>query len=252
LQRLIGSTKWPVELQIAYGIILGSSLSSFIWEIDWTPVTPEPFSKVYFPLFTTMAALAFCIDLHVSPKHYPIALTTSFIGAVGSMWGIPLLGVNAGSLLTAFAIAVVSNLYARYVPPYVSLVGLIPGILLLVPGAMGIRAFFTLSLIDPTSGVAITLGVLLIAIQLAVAVVLGNAVVPLRGITGSNSTNYDSRLRVGIHEIDSPQTGIAALFRFRWRTPRSSDTLAAMLRQQHSEEEEEERLRNTPASIKTE
>jgi uncharacterized membrane protein YjjB (DUF3815 family) len=195
-------------------------------------VVTHPFGASYFPLFTIMAALAFAIDLHVSPKHYPIALTTSFIGGCGSKWGVAYLGVHAGTLLTALVIALVSNLYARYVPPYVSLVGLIPGILLLVPGAMGIRAFFTASLLDPASGVGIILGVMLIAIQLAVAVVLANSLVPLRGAFPGSA--YDNRMRMKVKpkKWHTLQAFFRDLFRFQWRTPKSGDTLGEMLREQ--------------------
>jgi hypothetical protein len=50
---------------------------------------------------------------------------------------------------------------------------------MMVPGAMGINALFTLSMIDPESGLTVMVAVFMTAVQLAMAVVIANAFVPL-------------------------------------------------------------------------
>jgi len=53
---------------------------------------------------------------------------------------------------------------------------------MMVPGAMGVNALFTLSLVDPESGLIVMLAVFFTAIQLAIAIVIANAIIPLPSV----------------------------------------------------------------------
>ena len=92
-----------------------------------------------FPIFAMIAGVSFSLDLQVEPRHTPISLITAFVGATCARFLKPLLGEQSGSLISGIAVVLCSNFFANLIPPHVEMVGMVPGILMLVPGALGIR-----------------------------------------------------------------------------------------------------------------
>lgn len=96
----------------------------------------------------------------------------------GSEWLGPVLGVGAA----AFVLALVSNLIARLRRRPASTM-LTPGILLLVPGTMGLRAILRLVEHDVVAGVDGFFEAVLVATSLAAGVLIANVVVrPRQGL----------------------------------------------------------------------
>jgi len=193
-------------LQLTYGIILGATVMDYLFSVDHSPLLVEPLSPYFFPLFATLGGLGYCVSFQAGPSVIPIALVSAAIGGASSAWIIPAFGRTLGPLIGSTILALMSNLYARLVWPHVSLVALLPGtyarehagtrvaavsfscllprvgIIMMVPGAMGVNALFTLSLVDPESGLIVMLAVFFTAIQLAIAIVIANAIIPLPSV----------------------------------------------------------------------
>jgi uncharacterized membrane protein YjjB (DUF3815 family) len=115
----------------------------------------------------------------------------------------------AGTLLGGLALGLISNFYARFWKPHITLTALIPGkhqqqpkqvvhhshllslslslslsgigILMMVPGALGVRGLSTISLGDPVAGFSFVVLMFLVALQLSVAMILSNTFLPVRG-----------------------------------------------------------------------
>lgn len=118
-------TEWLAQW-LAVGLILGLRVASLIFHVD--DVTPsDPINLGFFPLFALLAGWAFCTDCQLPPGRMPIGLFTSLVGAVFSLFVIPLLGDMAGTLLGGLVLGLISNLYARLFKPHISLTALIPG-----------------------------------------------------------------------------------------------------------------------------
>ena len=93
--------------------------------------------------------------------------------------GARLAGTEVGMLAAAFATGAAGNLYARWLGrPAAVLV--VPGILMLVPGSLGVRSVATLLARDVTSGVELAMTLLTLAGALAAGLLIANLVIPPR------------------------------------------------------------------------
>jgi hypothetical protein len=96
--------------------------------VDHTPLAAAtPFSVYLFPLFATLGGLSHCIQFQAGPAIIPITLISAGIGGASSAWIIPAFGRSLGPLISGTFLALVSNLYARFIWPHVSLIALLPG-----------------------------------------------------------------------------------------------------------------------------
>jgi uncharacterized membrane protein YjjB (DUF3815 family) len=101
------------------------------------------------------------------------------IGYVGSRSGTAWLGSQMGVLVGAFALGVVSNLYARFMDRP-AMVLQVPAVFLLVPGSLGFRGMSSLLDKDTMSGVETLFAMFVVAIAIASGLLIASAVVSPR------------------------------------------------------------------------
>jgi uncharacterized membrane protein YjjB (DUF3815 family) len=127
-----------------------------------------------------IATLSFGVMLGLPKEKLPIALAS---GAL--VWGVtaltrPLPGVHA-AFLNALVLAIGANAWARVTRKPAQLF-LMPGMLLLVPGALSFRSLDTLLSGDAVGGIAGMADVTLIAGALVMGLLVANVALPPRKV----------------------------------------------------------------------
>lgn len=105
-----------------------------------------------------------------------LAVVVAFLGA---RLGSALLGAQLGVFVGAFLLSVVSNGFAR-VMNRPAVVASAPGVLMLVPGAIGFRSMAAFSGHDAMGGVALAVEMILVAAALVTGTLLANVALPPR------------------------------------------------------------------------
>jgi len=113
------------------------------------------------------------------PKQIGWIVLACVIGYVGSRAGTAWLGSQMGVLVGAFALGVLSNLYARYLDRPAQVVQ-VPAVFLLVPGSMGFRGMTSLLDKNTLSGVDTLFAMFVVAIAIVAGLLVSNAVIPPR------------------------------------------------------------------------
>ena len=177
--RLAGVTM--TFLGIGGGLALGAALGSRLWDVGPNPL-PVPL-----PAWTEWVALAIA----------PLALTVLFrarfreagwiVGAgalafLAARLGTLAWGPEIGTFTGAVVAGVAANVYAR-ARRRVAAVPLVPAIILLIPGSIGLRSISSLIARDVVTGVALAFTLVLAAVALAAGLLFANiAVSPRRGL----------------------------------------------------------------------
>lgn len=115
------------------------------------------------------------------PRDLPIIVGIGAVAFAASRWGGELLGAQLGVAAAAFVVAAASNLFSRLADRPATIL-LVPGIMLLVPGSLGVRSVAALLGQDTASGVEQAFAALMIALALVAGMLLANAVVPPRKV----------------------------------------------------------------------
>lgn len=166
-----------ILLSIAFGVALATRIIGD---------TTAPAEAAQLPRWTIIPALlaaplAFCVMFRAPFARYWIMLLCGGGAITGSLIGAGLLGPELGSVLGAFITAGLANLYARRTKKPAS-VGLVPGVLLLVPGSVGLRGFASLAQDNVVSGIDTAFSALLIAASIVAGLILANATIPARRV----------------------------------------------------------------------
>ncbi len=133
-------------------------------------------------IVTLGAAIAFSVNLAVPPRYVPAAVVSGFIA-----WSVSIVSARyfAPGALAAFVGALATGLYTNLmarVTDRPAQVFLVPGIVMLVPGAFGFLSFEQLLRGDPAMGTAHMFQTLLTAAALVTGTLLANASFPPRKI----------------------------------------------------------------------
>jgi len=138
-------------LQLTFGIEAGVKLGEVL--LNTQPgLKSDPLANYWNYIATFICAVAFAILLRVPPKQMWSVFVASYLGTIGGQYGTIWLGKSIGAFLGAFLICVFGNFYARAVQKSVSAVPVIAGILLLVPGSLGVKALNALAHGDAQTG----------------------------------------------------------------------------------------------------
>lgn len=174
--RLAGALVKLVGL--GFGIALGTRAASALGAAP-PPPPSEPWHAVAIAAAVAVAALAFAVLLHARRRDAPLIVLSCAIAFLGARVGASWLGPELGAFVGALGLVASSNALASIVrrPPSVLIV---PGLLLLVPGSVGLRS--VLSLLDSAVVPAVDTAfkMLLVAVALAGGVLVGNLAVPPR------------------------------------------------------------------------
>ena len=164
-------------LAIGFGLALGSRLQSLVGAAAVTaPIAALPAWTELIALL--VAPVALTVLFRARPRDLWVILGSGILAFAVARAGSRL-GGEVGMLLAAFALGVAGNLYAR-VFRQPAAVPVVPGLIILVPGIMGVRSIGTLIARDVVSGMELMFTLVVLTTALAAGLLLANLVVPPR------------------------------------------------------------------------
>jgi uncharacterized membrane protein YjjB (DUF3815 family) len=177
--RLAGAL--VVILKLALGVLVGKVVAGWLgWtdagSLEWASVVPPLW--VQWPALL-LAGLAFAVLFNVRYRDIYLAVLAAFTGYVVSRVGVILGGVEFGVLLAALVVGLLGNLLGRWLRRPASLVR-VPGIILLVPGALGYRTVANVLLGANSNPQETGLLVAILVIALVGGLLIGNTIIPPR------------------------------------------------------------------------
>jgi len=174
--RLVGAL--VTFLQLGVGIGVGTHVA------EWLFGQPAGSAGLSLPSWTLAPALlvtslSLVVLFRARPRDLPLVLLTAGLAYFGARAGTHWLGPELGVAVGAWLVGVASNLSARWLDQPTA-IGLVPGLLLLVPGSLGLRSLQALMARDVLGGVEGGFTVFLIAISLVTGLFLANLSVASR------------------------------------------------------------------------
>ncbi|MFT5583998.1 MAG: uncharacterized membrane protein YjjP (DUF1212 family) [Cognaticolwellia sp.] len=166
-----------VLLQLGLGCALGLSMASAVLDPALGPVAAAP-DWLRWPVVLT-AGVSFAILFQARKADLLWIVVAAVIAVQGTGLAVELLGPRAGPGIGAFLVALFSNAQAR-IRDLPASVTLVPGILLLVPGAIGFRSMQALTQAQTLLGLSSLVEMLVIAAALVGGLLAANAVFSAR------------------------------------------------------------------------
>jgi len=165
-------------LAIGFGLALGARLEPLVGAAAVaSPVSPLPGWTEALALALTPCALT--VLFRARPKD---VFVIAFAGAVAygtQRFAGGVAGPEIGMLVAAFAVGLVGNLHARF-NHRPAAVAVVPSLILLVPGSLGVRSVAALVAKDVVPGIEALFTLVVLAAALAAGILLANFVVPPR------------------------------------------------------------------------
>lgn len=163
---------------IAFGVALGNALAGRLFgpspNVLMAPVPP------WFNLAALLlASLGFLVLLKAEPRDAPWFVLVGALAFYASQFGARLFGPELGSFVGAFAVGVASNILARMLDRP-SQVYQVPGILLLVPGSVGVRSLAALMNREVVPGIETAFTMVVIAVSIVSGILISNVVLQRR------------------------------------------------------------------------
>lgn len=168
-------------LKLVLGVMVGSVMAEWLgWKVGGglqigTSLPPD---WLQWPILL-LSGLAFAVLFNVRYRDIYLAVLAAVTGYAVSRTGVIFGGVEFGVLLAALVVALSGNLLGRWLRRPASLVR-VPGIILLVPGALGYRTLTGALLnTNPDSQETVLFATILV-VSLVGGLLLGNTIVPPR------------------------------------------------------------------------
>lgn len=130
-------------------------------------------------LCLVLSCLGLAVELRVRPADVWVVFVSGGLAFYGARLGTGWLGSALGASVAAFGLGVFSNGYARFLGRPAA-VPIVPGILLLVPGAMGFRSVTSFLAADVVAAVGTAFEVALVAIALTGGLLMAGLALPPR------------------------------------------------------------------------
>ena len=165
-------------LGIAFGIALGAKTAALaIGAPHSSAVTELPAWTLWVALL--VSPLCFAVLLKAATRDVPWVVAAGIVAFEAARVGSNALGPELGAFAGGLIAGIGSNWYARLTnrPAQIALV---PGLLLLVPGSVGLRSLASLLDRDVTVGVESAFRMVLIAVSLVAGILIANVVSPRR------------------------------------------------------------------------
>ena len=163
-------------LLIGFGVAMGSQLVTLALGDQPAMVRPEQLPGWTWWLALVGAPLGFAVLFRAHARDVGWILMAGALGIAGSRAGSAAFGPELGAFVGALSVGVASNLYAYWLRRPAS-VTLVPGILLLVPGAIGFRSLSSLLDREVVTGMETAFTMVLIAAGLVAGLLLANVLV---------------------------------------------------------------------------
>ncbi|KAJ3085712.1 hypothetical protein HK102_013899, partial [Quaeritorhiza haematococci] len=126
-----------VSMLLGFGLTIGTRL--MIWNTrDVAAKSCSPVPQYFiFLLFLPLTSCMFML-MQASPRQLPIMISITAVGYGVSFFARQLLNPDSASVIAAFVVGLLSNLYAR-MTRQMAIVPIVGGIMLQVPGSIGVR-----------------------------------------------------------------------------------------------------------------
>lgn len=177
--RLAGAL--VVLLKLALGVLVGSVIAGWLgWTtagtLQWGAASPPDW--FHWPALL-LAGLAFAVLFNVRHRDIYLAVLAAVTGYAMSRAGVIIGGVEFGILLAALVVALLGNLLGRWLRRPASLIR-VPGIILLVPGALGYRTVTNVLLQSNPNPQETAMFAAILVVALVGGLLIGNTIVPPR------------------------------------------------------------------------
>jgi uncharacterized membrane protein YjjP (DUF1212 family) len=165
-------------LGIAFGIALGAKTAELIMG------TPHSSAVIQLPSWTLLLSilvspLGFAVLLKAEPRDVPWIVAAGIVAFAGARVGSNAFGPELGAFLGGLMTGIGANWYAR-ITNRPAQIALVPGLLLLVPGSVGLQSLASLLDRDVQVGVETAFRMVLIAVSLVAGILIANVVSPRR------------------------------------------------------------------------
>jgi uncharacterized membrane protein YjjP (DUF1212 family) len=167
-----------VFMALTFGTAVGKALASLLPGVTFVGA-PEALPGWAEAPATLVCALCLAVLFQARPMDTGWITVSAVTAILGSHLGTTLLGSQLGGFVAAFTLGVAGNTFGRVLGRS-SLIFLIPGITMLVPGSVGYKSLSALLEHDVVSGVNTAFTMSLIAISLLAGLLLSNLVVSPR------------------------------------------------------------------------
>ena len=163
---------------MAFGVVIGQRLLS-----GWLDV-PASAASIPLPGWTIVPALliipgALMVMFQARPRDWLVMAVAVAVAMASARFGSAALGPELGACLGAVAVGITANAYSRWTN-HAAAVIMLPGVIILVPGSLGLRSFSSGLSQSVESGLAGVVSMLAIATGIAVGLLLGHAILPPR------------------------------------------------------------------------
>lgn len=169
-------------LGIGFGVALGERLVALMLG-ELPDIAARPFPSWALPIAIAVAGLAFAVILQAERRDVLRIVIIGLVAVAAGRVGARLLGLELGAFVGAVAVGIIGNLFSRR-RNRPSLILIVPGILMLVPGTIGFRSISALLEAQVVTGVGTLFRMLLTAVAIASGLLIADLVSPTRRLTG--------------------------------------------------------------------
>lgn len=162
-----------VLLELVVGVALGERAATALVHVRTGLPVPLPEYANWIALVSSSIGVAVFVQAQL--RAFGWILGACVVGYVGSRYGTAWLGPQMGVLVGAFALGVLSNLYARVIHRPAQVVS-VPAVLLLVPGSMGLRGMTSLLDKETLTGIETVFAMFIVATAIVAGLLIANAV----------------------------------------------------------------------------
>ena len=168
-----------VLLKLGFGTAVGLELARLCGfdQPPGVPAVPLPVWAEWLAL--VIAGWSFALLFKTARRDYPLVMAASWLGYLSTRLGGILFGSEFGVFLAGIIIGVVSNAYARIRNRPGALIR-VPGIILLVPGSIGLKSLYFVFQRDVYQGLDTSFSLAVILISLVAGLLFGNVLLPPR------------------------------------------------------------------------
>lgn len=163
---------------LAFGLVLGGMAGqAIVGPVELTAASPRPAWLPFAGLLAAACGLMMLIQAHKRDWFWilMVSLIAWIGGGLGGWLEAPIIGAFAGGL----AVGLAGNLFVRLSRRPSSILH-IPGLILLVPGSIGLRSLATLLQHDVVAGVETAILAGIIAVALTTGMILASVLIPPR------------------------------------------------------------------------
>ena len=176
--RLAGAVM--VLLVIGFGILLGQAVvERTVGIVPLVPASDLPWYMDFVSVFIASVCMAVLFQAHM--RHAWVMILAGMMAFLIARYGTLYFGPEVGVLCAAVVVGSSSNLYARFFDRPATVM-MLPGLIILVPGSLGLKSLQLFMSNDTVDGLQSAMTVMIVGVSLVVGLLLANVIVPPRKV----------------------------------------------------------------------